>query len=251
MTVIGDHLRALRTRAGLSMEEMAEKLSFARASSYQYYESATGYSRDRLPRHLIEKLKKALVGTGEPPITDADIDAVHSDNPPQGETGFAVGKPTDLKLVGAHADAVRLLLQQSYGVAFTRVPAFNLATDQDVKLLVARKPTRRSEYFPSTWLNDIANTGSFVLVRQAGNQMEPTIGDHDWMLFDWAVNRVAFPGVYLISYDNDMIVGRCQRDPSSKDIVVTMDSNSYQPLRIPPDANAAVVGRLLWVGKRF
>lgn len=233
------------------MEEMAAALSFARASSYQYYESPTGYARDRLPRHILDKLKGALVGKGEPPITDADIDAVNSDIAPHGKDAMVGGRSSELKLIGAQADAVRLLLQQSYGIAFTRLPAFNLAVEAEARTLAARKSSKRFEYLPSSWLNQIANTGSFALVKQAGSQMEPTIGDGDWMLFDWSASRVTFPGIYVLSYGDDFLVGRVQRDPETKGLIVTMDNKAYQPLRIPSESDAAVIGRLLWVGRHF
>jgi len=63
-------LKDLRTRAGLTMKEMAKLLGYKGASSYQAYE--TTYKRDTLPLPLAQKLLP-LVGQGKPPITSRDI----------------------------------------------------------------------------------------------------------------------------------------------------------------------------------
>src|SRR5690349_11467517 len=71
-------LRRLRERAGLSMEALARQIGFRRASSYQRYENAALYRRNFFSPDFIEKLRPALVGKGDPPITDEEVLALGS-----------------------------------------------------------------------------------------------------------------------------------------------------------------------------
>jgi phage repressor protein C with HTH and peptisase S24 domain len=73
---VTQRLRALRERSGLSMAEVAREIGFKAQSSYQRYEDDTLYRRDWLDPELVEKLRKTLVGKGDPAITNDDISAL-------------------------------------------------------------------------------------------------------------------------------------------------------------------------------
>lgn len=61
-------MRKLRERAGLSMDEMARALGYARASSIQRYENENEFSKDFLAIDLTQKVADVLIGRGNPPI---------------------------------------------------------------------------------------------------------------------------------------------------------------------------------------
>lgn len=66
-------LAALRHRAGLSMQALANALGYKTASGYQRYEDANIYKRPALPLHLLKPLSRALVGKGNPRIRPEDL----------------------------------------------------------------------------------------------------------------------------------------------------------------------------------
>tara|TARA_R110002167_G_scaffold42512_6_gene129124 strand:- start:2159 stop:2947 length:789 start_codon:yes stop_codon:yes gene_type:complete len=66
-------IRELRTRSGLSMEELAKSVGLRGASSFQRYESPTLFKGGFLSRDLVAKLAKALVGKGSPSIELEDV----------------------------------------------------------------------------------------------------------------------------------------------------------------------------------
>lgn len=70
---VTDALKALRERAGLSMERLAQACGYKGASSYQRYEDAALYHRPWLPLPLVSKLADALTGLGDPPIARAEV----------------------------------------------------------------------------------------------------------------------------------------------------------------------------------
>ncbi len=66
-------MRKLRERAGLSMDEMARALGYARASSIQRYENENEFSKDYFSVDLTQKIAKALIGRGNPPIMADEV----------------------------------------------------------------------------------------------------------------------------------------------------------------------------------
>ncbi len=70
---VTERLRALRERAGLSMEEVARTCGYRRASSYQYYEDGKLFTRRYIPLELAEKLSIAFIGRGQPPIQEDEV----------------------------------------------------------------------------------------------------------------------------------------------------------------------------------
>lgn len=251
MSEIGERLKALRLRAELSMEEAAKALGMARASSYQYYESEKGYDRDKLPQHLIAKIRKAFLGLGNPPVTADEIEHVAAGIAPALPPTASDFHGTDLKLVGAHADAVRLLLKQSYGLDFIRVPLFSSSSDKESRALTARKPTRRHHYVPADWLHAITNRTSLALVECAGDAMAPTIVDGALVLIDWSVDRVTTEGPYLLSAGGSATVRRCQIDAASGQIRVATDNPKYLPHGSFPSEELTIVGRVIWVAQEL
>lgn len=65
-------VRALRQRADLSLDALAKRMGYSRASSIQRYESAE-YEGGFLKRELVGKLEGALVGKGDPPIQRREV----------------------------------------------------------------------------------------------------------------------------------------------------------------------------------
>jgi len=70
---ITERLRALRKRAGYSMDALARAIGYRAASGYQRYESKEHYHKAFLPTDLVHRLIDALVGRGQPPITHSEV----------------------------------------------------------------------------------------------------------------------------------------------------------------------------------
>ena len=70
---ISARVRSLRERAGLTMQQMAKAMGYARASSIQRYENPAQLKSGYLKRDLVAKLEKAVLGKGYPPIQRPEI----------------------------------------------------------------------------------------------------------------------------------------------------------------------------------
>jgi len=66
-------LKALRTRAGLSMGQVAKHLGLRGASSYQRYEDGALYKKPHLPVPMVRKLLDIFPGRGSPPISQEEV----------------------------------------------------------------------------------------------------------------------------------------------------------------------------------
>lgn len=69
---IGDELKALRLRAGLSAAELAAAMDMP-PTSYKTHENRPSARRPYLPMDLVNRLAPHLLGRGRPPITQQDL----------------------------------------------------------------------------------------------------------------------------------------------------------------------------------
>lgn len=70
---VSARFRELRKRAGLSRPALAKALGYKHASGIQRYEQDGARSRDYIPPEILERLVKAVVGKGDPPITLGEV----------------------------------------------------------------------------------------------------------------------------------------------------------------------------------
>lgn len=69
---IPERFDALRRRAGLSFDDLAKAMDYAGASSVQRYLSAE-FKKDVLPLEIARRAAKALVGLGNPAISEDEV----------------------------------------------------------------------------------------------------------------------------------------------------------------------------------
>ncbi|MAM13051.1 MAG: phage repressor protein [Rhizobiaceae bacterium] len=65
--------KELRERAGLSLAALAKAMGYRNSSSIQRYENPDLYTKEFLSADIAKKLAQAVVGRGQPPITEEDV----------------------------------------------------------------------------------------------------------------------------------------------------------------------------------
>jgi phage repressor protein C with HTH and peptisase S24 domain len=70
---VTEALKALRERAGLSMDRLARACGYKGASSYQRYENPAMYAKPWLPLTLVASVADVLTGLGDPPIERDEV----------------------------------------------------------------------------------------------------------------------------------------------------------------------------------
>ena len=75
LRTVTDRFRALRIRAGYSLDALAKAADYAGASSIQRYEDdgERGFRRKFIPRDVVDRFAPHLIGRGEPPISEDEV----------------------------------------------------------------------------------------------------------------------------------------------------------------------------------
>ncbi len=88
-------------------------------------------------------------------------------------------------------------------------------------------------------------------IKVAGDSMAPTLADGDDILVDSAdaAERLR-DGIYVLRLDDALNVKRIARDPSGARFTVKSDNPAYPSWPDCDPARVAIVGRVIWVGRR-
>lgn len=98
-------LKQLRERSNLSVRDVAKLVGWGH-SRVQYYEDV--FKKDFIPREIVELLASALVGRGDPPVTEAEVYALAGMPPPRSKAeegnGRAMPHTRDSSIEGSFLD---------------------------------------------------------------------------------------------------------------------------------------------------
>ena len=87
------------------------------------------------------------------------------------------------------------------------------------------------------------------IIRVAGDSMEPTLRDGDDILVDRARSSVNAGANQVQPLDDILVVNRLIRE--SGGYVIRSDNPAYEDIRVDDPASMAVIGRVLWCGRRL
>jgi phage repressor protein C with HTH and peptisase S24 domain/predicted DNA-binding transcriptional regulator AlpA len=224
MTWLNDSLRTLRTRAGLSMAELAALLQMPRASSYQYYEK--GFAGATLPPQFQLPLMN-LVGRGDPPINELEVMALF-------------GRSALWKPVGGSPEE-----------DYSSVPVYDIRASAGPGSLVEDGEPLHHQVFRRQFLNRLSRAPieELAVIQVAGDSMWETLHSGDHVLIDRTVKRIVADGIYVLLYDGELLVKRCQRDLQTGDVILKSDNPRYETIRVSESDLLVVCGRAIWLGR--
>ena len=90
-----------------------------------------------------------------------------------------------------------------------------------------------------------ADTVNLAVIQVAGDSMWDTLHDGDKVLVDRTVNRVVRDGIYILAFEGELLVKRCQRDLETKEVIVKSDNPAYETMRISSKSTLDVIGRVV------
>jgi phage repressor protein C with HTH and peptisase S24 domain len=88
-----------------------------------------------------------------------------------------------------------------------------------------------------------------AVIQVAGDSMWDTLHDGDKVLVDRNVNRIVRDGIYILGYEGELLVKRCQRDLENGHVIVKSDNPAYDSFRITNGDQLNVIGRVVWIGR--
>lgn len=128
------------------------------------------------------------------------------------------------------------------------VPIFDIRASAGAGALVddgqptAFQPYREAEL--SRWnINDLA------VIQVGGDSMWETLHDGDKVLVNRGERRIVKPGIYILGYEGELLVKRCQRDLNDGAVIVSSDNPAYQTFRVTDADRLDVLGRVIWIGR--
>lgn len=87
------------------------------------------------------------------------------------------------------------------------------------------------------------------IIRVAGDSMEPTLRDGDDILVDRNLSSVKSGAIHVLRVDDMLVVKRLIRE--GRHYVLRSDNPVYEDIRVDDPAAMAVIGRVLWCGRRL
>ncbi|MEO0955649.1 MAG: helix-turn-helix transcriptional regulator [Pseudomonadota bacterium] len=94
-----------------------------------------------------------------------------------------------------------------------------------------------------------ANMEDLAVIRVAGDSMWETLHDGDKVLVDRTVKRIVRDGIYIIAYEDELLVKRCQRDLEDGSVMVSSDNKAYASFKVTDADRLQVLGRVVWIGR--
>lgn len=164
------------------------------------------------------------------------------------------------------AEADRRVLARFFGVAEEVLGG--PAPDPAARLLVPRleigasagggslggaERSRGHIAFEPAWLKRIAeDIGNLSLIAVEGDSMAPTLADGDEILVDRAAGAERLrDGIYVLRIDDALVVKRVALHPSGRTISIRSDNPACPAWPDCDPAAVAIVGRVVWFGRKL
>lgn len=243
--------RALRERAGLSMDELAQAMGYSRASSIQRYEDPALYKKEFISPELALKMMKPLVGKGTPPVTAAEVYALAGSEAMSAAIGVrGVDRPARRE-----NDEVRELDARAGAGGGGTFDLINVTDefDNQISADVVKDHWRIPTSFLRGELRLEASKAVMIEVTgdsgyDPGNPHAPgSIFPGDRVIVDARDTKPTPPGPFLVYDGTGFVVKLCEHVHGSEPPTIRLASRNptYTPYNITLDDGHAIVGRVV------
>jgi hypothetical protein len=107
--------------------------------------------------------------------------------------------------------------------------------------------------FQSNWVRSIASgrPEALSVIHVEGDSMLPTLADGDQILVDTDDRERLRDGIYVLRTDDALLVKRLSVNPATRRLSIRSDNDAYPSWDDCDPATVAVIGRVVWVGRRL
>lgn len=229
----GERVTKLRKEAGLTQKQLADQLEVS-LTSVQNYESG------RIPNgEILVKLAAALNCSSEWLVTgtDALAKAALPDVEASLQANIYNGKGT---LTCADCEVTMIPMVEARLSAGSG--SWETSADAD-----------RHYAFRTDFLRRKGNTTAMVLMRVAGDSMDPEVKDNDVVLIDTS-NTTPYPGrLYAVAIQELVYLKMVNATPDK--LVLTSANPAYGPMEIDARGDLhngiKIIGKAVWVGREL
>ena len=90
---------------------------------------------------------------------------------------------------------------------------------------------------------------NLAVITVSGDSMWETLHDGDSVLVDRSVQRVVREGIYILLFEEELLVKRCQRNIETGALMIMSDNPAYKDYEVNNLENFSVLGRVVWIGR--
>ena len=156
-----------------------------------------------------------------------------------------------LKSLGIESGETAAELVTVSGEDYTPIPIYDIRASAGHGSLVEDGEPVAYQVYRKEWLRSLTRSSVEMLaaIEVAGDSMEPTLSNRDLVLVDLSSNRIVRDSIYVLLYEGELLVKRCQRDLSDGSVLVRSDNQYYADFKLTEIDQIQVVGRVIWLGR--
>lgn len=229
-------LADLKARAGLSMEALAKEMGRKYGSSIQRYFDKSAFTKKYLPLDIAQEFAGALVGKGDPPITEAEVLRL-----------AGVAKATGPLKPRIKAPAKALPMVEVVELDVRAAGGFGTLEESPGETEVARWSMPRELIKGHT----TASASALRIITVFGDSQTPDYMPGDRIMVDTADRTPSPPGTFIVWDGMALVVKRIELIPNSSPPTLRLISSNplYRTYEIPFDQlqiQGRVIGKWQW-----
>lgn len=224
--------RELYERSGLSQETLAKRMGYRAASSIQRYLNPDEYLEPYFTPKILSKIYKALLGEGNPPITEPEIYRLGGDQLPV----FPAVYSSKFKPPKNDNTIQEIDIRAGMGASGL------LYNGDDGDNVIG------SWSLPEAYIRHEIHTSpnQTAIIRVQGDSMVPTLLPEDRVMVDRGQVVPISDNIYAVWDGDGVVVKRIRRTDYSgeKSWLLVSDNPQVADRTMPPEAQ--IVGRVVW-----
>lgn len=134
----------------------------------------------------------------------------------------------------------------------TAIPVYDVRASAGHGNLIVEENVTYHLSFRTDWLRQVSRAPieKLCVISVDGDSMQPTLSPEDTVLVDLTQVALRKDGIYVLRYDGVVLVKRIQYDPQRRLVRILSDNSLYPPIEITEPDGLAVIGRVIWLGRR-
>jgi phage repressor protein C with HTH and peptisase S24 domain len=210
-------------------------------------------------------LKVLMVQTGEKPAplaksagmgVSAIRDLFRKGSSPKVSTAMAVAEALGTTIDGVVAAGrgltVALLHNNESDSSKELVPVYDVAASAGHGSVVDYESIACKLAFPPDYLHHITSTNPkhLQIISVKGDSMNPTLHHDDLVMLDRSKTSLNYDGLFVLRYGEALLVKRVSRSATPGRIIIISDNRSIYPPQEYDGEDVAVIGKVIWYGRK-
>jgi phage repressor protein C with HTH and peptisase S24 domain len=136
---------------------------------------------------------------------------------------------------------------------YVLIPRFNVTASAGAGNYPDDERAETSMAFQTRFAREIASGSIEALhvITVEGDSMTPTVSHGDHILVDTDDHQRLRDGVYVIRIDGALLVKRLSVNPATRKLSIKSDNAAYPTWNDCPPESVDIIGRVVWVGRKF